>query len=426
MFKDPIVIRLELPRKLPMIAVWLGLGGLLLTATLSFADGQQSTSTITSGGLVVPYDGYLVLNSTPVDSSAQAMRFSLYDAPTGGSAVWVESQGVSVYNGRFSVGIGKGVKDPSITRSFDDVILDAERLYLSIEVEDATGAFVALSGRQAIEAAPYAAWAGQGSNFAVKGQLTVDGSASVGSLLSQNGSTLNGSATVNGGSTLNGGATVNGQLLANSGIRLGNDQNISNTDQISGFNDLRLYGNGSALGGNADLLIADDGNATFDHHVSARHFNGPVVPGYTNWSTAGEGAGGAAIYNDSGTYKALMVVGNRSAGGTRKVQLYDDVTVNGSLRVGGNLQIDGDISNLTVSGETRQNRFDSQGTSSSDLGPDSNRICFLTRAGFQELDSGPEIAKCEINVRGGRWYLDAVLDANSDLDAYCGARCLTW
>lgn len=60
---------------------------------------------------------------------------------------------------------------------------------------------------------------------------------------------------------------------------------------------------------------------------------GPFLPSYAAWGTTG--AGGAAITNDNGVYKALMVVGNTSAGGARKVKLYDDVAVANSLTVGG-------------------------------------------------------------------------------------------
>lgn len=43
------------------------------------------------------------------------------------------------------------------------------------------------------------------------------------------------------------------------------------------------------------------------------------------------------ISNDTGTYKALMIVGNRSAGGVRSVKLWDYLQVNGNLEVTGNI-----------------------------------------------------------------------------------------
>ncbi len=60
-------------------------------------------------------------------------------------------------------------------------------------------------------------------------------------------------------------------------------------------------------------------------------------PPYAAWDSHPQGAGGSAIVNDNGTYKALMVVGNNSGNGsTRVVQLYDNVLINGRLTFAGN------------------------------------------------------------------------------------------
>jgi hypothetical protein len=45
----------------------------------------------------------------------------------------------------------------------------------------------------------------------------------------------------------------------------------------------------------------------------------------------------AEISNDTVNYHALMILGNRSLGGVRKVQVYDDLTVNGTTSLGNNL-----------------------------------------------------------------------------------------
>jgi hypothetical protein len=42
------------------------------------------------------------------------------------------------------------------------------------------------------------------------------------------------------------------------------------------------------------------------------------------------------ISNDTGTYKTLMIIGNRSAGGPRRVSVWDRLEVNGDLNVTGN------------------------------------------------------------------------------------------
>jgi len=63
----------------------------------------------------------------------------------------------------------------------------------------------------------------------------------------------------------------------------------------------------------------------------------PYLPAYAAWASQGTGAGAAAIYNDNGSYKTLMIVGNNSAGGNRKVQVWDDFTVSNNLYVNGDI-----------------------------------------------------------------------------------------
>lgn len=61
-----------------------------------------------------------------------------------------------------------------------------------------------------------------------------------------------------------------------------------------------------------------------------------LTPQYQGWANYGTGDGGAAIYNDAGTYQGLMVVGNNSGGGgVRRVKVWDELTVNGNEVVTG-------------------------------------------------------------------------------------------
>jgi len=69
--------------------------------------------------------------------------------------------------------------------------------------------------------------------------------------------------------------------------------------------------------------------------------NYALAPNYAAWNAYGTGSGGAAIYNDSGTYKALMIVGNNAAGGSREVGMWDNVTAHGNLTVTGQIKISG-------------------------------------------------------------------------------------
>lgn len=92
----------------------------------------------------------LVLDSIVVNATAQVLEFALYESPTGGTAQWVEQHTVSVNNGKFAVALGQGTKVSSspANATFDEVVLDAEKLYIGIKVDDGTGTFIELAGNQ--------------------------------------------------------------------------------------------------------------------------------------------------------------------------------------------------------------------------------------------------------------------------------------
>jgi hypothetical protein len=70
------------------------------------------------------------------------------------------------------------------------------------------------------------------------------------------------------------------------------------------------------------------GSATFNNGVTGSF---GLTPGYVNWATYGTGAGGAAIYNDAGSYNALMIVGNTAGGGSRRVKVWDELRPQGDM-----------------------------------------------------------------------------------------------
>jgi len=80
---------------------------------------------------------------------------------------------------------------------------------------------------------------------------------------------------------------------------------------------------------------------TFRLHVAGGSIGGnyALTPAYTNGAAYGVGDGGAAIYNENVTYKELMILGNRSAGGVRAVGIWDNLRVHGNSIVGGNVGI---------------------------------------------------------------------------------------
>ncbi len=110
--------------------------------------------------------------------------------------------------------------------------------------------------------------------------------------------------------------------------------------------DIKRGGKGIAFGKAAekDMLFEVGMDAAIKGQVNASAFN---FDGFKNWdsgnfNTTGEGA---SIVNDNGNYKSLMILGNRSGGGSRKVRIYDDAIVSGNLDVGGNVVNTGNVTN---------------------------------------------------------------------------------
>ncbi len=91
----------------------------------------------------------------------------------------------------------------------------------------------------------------------------------------------------------------------------------------------------SAAGVSTPTVTATNVNATTV--TATRVAAGGYTPPAAGWASQGTGTNGAAIYNDTSSFRTLMVVGNDSAGsGRRRVGLWDDVTVSGNMSVPSN------------------------------------------------------------------------------------------
>lgn len=114
------------------------------------------------------------------------------------------------------------------------------------------------------------------------------------------------------------------------------DANIVTTGNISGkvFTGSNINGATVSASGNSS-----GGSLTSASTVIAQAY----TPALANWNTySGSLFSGAAIINDNGFYKALMIAGNNTLDGTnRVVNLYDNVFVNKNLTVSGNLSAKG-------------------------------------------------------------------------------------
>ncbi|HEY1086048.1 MAG TPA: hypothetical protein VGE37_00080, partial [Archangium sp.] len=106
-------------------------------------------------------------------------------------------------------------------------------------------------------------------------------------------------------------------------------------------------------------LEAKVGVVTDTQVRAARLSADAYMPNYANWNTyAPSLTGGAGIVNDNQSFQSLMIVGNTSAGGARRVRLYDDVSIpTGNLSVSNGCSVGGDLSvggNAWGSGPTGQ------------------------------------------------------------------------
>lgn len=84
----------------------------LLAATAGLAQTSTVPSLLSYQGRVTDATGTLVGNSSPTN---RAVKFQLYTASSGGTAVWAETQTVTISGGEFSVLIGNGTGISGIT-----------------------------------------------------------------------------------------------------------------------------------------------------------------------------------------------------------------------------------------------------------------------------------------------------------------------
>jgi len=84
----------------------------LLAATAGLAQTSTVPSLLSYQGRVTDSGGNLIGSSTPAN---RAVKFQLYTASSGGTAVWAETQTVTISGGEFSVLIGNGTGISGIT-----------------------------------------------------------------------------------------------------------------------------------------------------------------------------------------------------------------------------------------------------------------------------------------------------------------------
>ena len=380
-----IRVAFRIPRRAVTYGATLFTGGLLFSAAaaLAVADNDPSTQSVIGAMMIVPYDGFLMLDSKPVDGTAR-ITFELYDEFSGSrTALWTETQTVTAYQGRFSVGLGSSTP-------IGDTILDAEQLYLGMTIieTDANGndVSIALGGRQAIEAAPYAAWAANSADMKVAGTLSVEEGAGI--------------------------------IGADND---GTDAALKITSTIGGSTQTMLLdGNEIDAPSTGGLYLQNNTDADVNV-MSDMVLNGAFKPGYAAWAGSDTGDGNAAIVNDNGTFQALMITGNTSAGGDRVVKVWDHLGVNSSIfdHSGDTLTVD---DHLHVSGNDLE------------LGPNADRALVYSSTNDQlivnfnaDSPGGVQIGGTGSSTTSGKSSLrvtgslrvDGDVDFNGDLTRDC-------
>jgi hypothetical protein len=157
-----------------------------------------------------------------------------------------------------------------------------------------------------------------------------------------------GNMGVNGGTTLNN-TTVKGNLSTNSFNATGNS----------------TFGSSVTMNGPATMKdVVVTGNLDLKQGLQPSATNNIKISG--NWSGFPDGATNRSeIANDTERFKKLMIVGNKSAGGNRKVGVWDALDVYGDLTTTGNMGVVGGttLSNTTVKGNLTTNSFNATGNS---------------------------------------------------------------
>ena len=140
---------------------------------------------------------------------------------------------------------------------------------------------------------------------------------------------INGNSSVNGNSEMKGGASLNDSALKIRGPADSNHVLVFDKDVDGPL--LKGYAGGK-LGTTLNNQTAVKWNSLGDVEVGKN-----PLKFSSDWSGFPDNkTNGSEISNDTNVYKKLMIVGNKSAGGGRKVGIWDRLDVHGDLGVDGN------------------------------------------------------------------------------------------
>ncbi len=140
----------------------------LLAALALFASAPISAQTLQGPPAAIDYQGRVLdVNGNPLAPSTPTnytMQFRVYSTATGGTALWAESQTVTVDKGQFSVRLGEGVAVGSEPRPALDTLFDSKDRYLGLTVIIPNQTAGEISPRLQFLTTPYAMTAGKAVN----------------------------------------------------------------------------------------------------------------------------------------------------------------------------------------------------------------------------------------------------------------------
>jgi hypothetical protein len=153
-----------------------------------------------------------------------------------------------------------------------------------------------------------------------------------------------------------------GDLRVQGNLSTGGDTNINGKLTVSrgdgNWNWARIVGNhadniyvGSDGGnrgiwadGNRNFSVYNQGNPGMTVDTAGNAYAaGNQIKLSTNWTGYPDNSHNSEIANDTNGYKGLMIVGNKSGGGERRVGIWDTLNVNGTTNANGTLNANGNV-----------------------------------------------------------------------------------
>lgn len=257
------------------------------------------------------YQGKLLDSSGTPRNGSYSITFSIWDASSGGTQLWTETQGsVSVSNGAFSVRLGSA-------NALTSTVFDGDTRYLQVQIGGETA-----TSRQRLVTSPYA----------FRAAIADDVSAGSANYIQNSNSLQSGATFYVSSGTVSGPFAVEGVITAGSSrVPITTASGLLDAEQLSGTlpsaQFAGLYSSSVTL---SNSLNSFTGNGSGLTNVLASH----LMPGDTNYiQNSATLQSGATFYVSSGTVAgSLTVYGSAILGGAPTT---DDVIVRSNLNVTG-------------------------------------------------------------------------------------------